>query len=93
MSIDYLGFEYRYNLIVENNSEGFEWKPMSVCMESKVLFDKHQVIKYFNLSEIYSRYENKINNSRAFKRNKGWDPSVENLRIYYYTIFFIHLLI
>ena len=59
MSIDYLEFKYRYNLIVEDNSEGFEWKPLSVCTESKVLFDKQNLIQYFNLTEVYYKYENK----------------------------------
>ena len=53
ITVDYLGFKYRYNLIVEDNSEGFEWKPISICTESKVLFDKHKVIQYFNLSMIF----------------------------------------
>ena len=58
---DYLGFKYRYNLIIEDNSKGFEWKPLSVCTESKVLFDKHKVIQYFNLFEIYSKYKIGVN--------------------------------
>ena len=60
MSADYLEFKYRYNLIVEDNSEGFEWKPMRLCTESKVLLDKHKVIQYFNLSAKYSIYKIRV---------------------------------
>ena len=76
---DYLGFGYRYNLIVEDNSEGFEWKPISVCTDSKELFDKQKVIHYFNLSEIFFDYVNTINNRKYRKivQKSEWDPWVE----------------
>ena len=53
---DYLGFKHRYNLEVEDNSEGFEWKPMSFCTEPKVLFDKQKVVDYLGMSDIYSKF-------------------------------------
>ena len=64
MSSNYLRYKYRYNLIVEDNSEGIEWKPIYICTESKVLFDKNKVIQYFDLSEIYSDLENKNNKAK-----------------------------
>ena len=56
----YFRYKYRYNLIVEDNNEGFEWKPMSVCTESKVLFDKHKVVQYGDLFEKYSEYKIRV---------------------------------
>ena len=61
MFVDYLGFGYRYNLMVDDNSQGFEWKPISVCTESMVLFDKHKIIQYLNLYELYYKYEIGVN--------------------------------
>ena len=89
ISVDYLGFEYRYNLIVEDNSEGFDWKPMSVCTESKVLFDKHKVNQYFNLCERYSNYENRINNIKYKKWINEFNPRIENQKMYVLAQFFV----
>ena len=74
MTIDYMALEYRYNLIVEDNSEGFEWKPINLCTESQVSFDKHKVIQYFNLSKIYFIYENLFYNDKYYKGqfNLSW---------------------
>ena len=91
MSVDYLGFEYRYNLIVVDNNKGFEWKPMSVCTESKVMFDKHKVIQYFKLFEIYINYENGIYNHEYYKRNynSGYVALVENWKMKFKAKFFV----
>ena len=89
MTVDYLGFEYRYNLIVEDNSKGFHWKPMSVCTESKVLFDKHKVNQYFDLSEIYTNYENLINNDPNYKWISGFSRNLENEKMYRMARFFV----
>ena len=80
MSVDYLGFKYRYNLFVDDNNKGFEWKPLSVCTESKVLFDEHKVNQYLNFSKIYSNYENGINNNEYYKRGLE-DPYVDMVKI------------
>ena len=92
MTVDYLGFGYRYNLIVEDNSEGFHWKPMSVCTESKVLFDKHKVNQYFNLTEMYSKYENQIINVEYEKWILEFNPGVENEIKYVISKFFAPLI-
>ena len=60
MSGDYFRFIYQYNLMVEDNSEGIEWKLLRVCTETKVLFDKYKVIQYFNVSEEYSKYDQRM---------------------------------
>ena len=75
---DYLGFGYRYNLIVEDNSEGFEWKPISVCTEPNVLFDKHKVLQFFSTTEEYYKYII-WNNKRITKIYYRW----KSTNVYY----------
>ena len=94
MSVDYLAFKYHYNLIVEDNSNGFEWKPLCVCSESKVLFDKHKVIQYFDWFEIYSNYENDINNNKLYESSLELDLFAEintNYRIESFFVPFIDI--
>ena len=86
VSVDYLGFQYRYNLIVEDNSKGYDWKPLSVCTESKVLFDKYKVIQYLYLFEKYLKYENAIN--EQYKVNSR-NPRIEILKKYWISKFFV----
>ena len=85
LSVDYLGFEYRYNLIVEDNSEGFQWKPMNVCTESKVLFDTHKVIQYFDLSglylfrlNLYSKIYETLNNLGRFAYSENFQRQLKS---------------
>ena len=91
MSVNYLEFKYHYNLIVEDNNKGFEWKPLSVCTESKVLLNEHKVIQCFNLSEIYLNYEISIYNNNNYQReyNSGFIAMTENSKILKNAQFFV----
>ena len=58
-SLDYLNFNYNYKLIIDDNRRGIELPAIWMCTDSKVLFDKHQVLNYFDMNSDYSEFENK----------------------------------
>ena len=78
MISDYLNFDYELKLIVSKNDRGIDLPAISVCTESNVLFDKKKVLQYFDLSQKYSRLENKVKTKRLLcedcRKDRNFKP-------------------
>ena len=81
---DYLNFYYELKLIISKNDRGINWPAISVCTESNALFDKRNILNYFDLVREYSEKELKAkkqyncsNNCRPYDRQQffriSWD--------------------
>ena len=57
MTIDFLQFDYEYNLIVDFNKNGIDLTPINVCTESNTLLKRRKVINNFNIDSLYNKYE------------------------------------
>ena len=61
---DYLNFDYELKLIISDNDQGIDFPAISVCTESNKLFDKRNILKYFDLFGEYS--EKELTDKRIF---------------------------
>ena len=50
-------------MIIDDNKRGIELPAIWMCTDSRVLFDKHQVLDYFDMKNDYFIYENKTVNT------------------------------
>ena len=57
MTIDFLQFDYEYNLIVDFNKNGIDLTPINVCTESNTLLNRRKVINNFDIDLMYNKYE------------------------------------
>ena len=54
---DYLNFDYELKLIISKIDSGIDFPPISVCTESNTLFNKRNILNYFDLFQEYSLNE------------------------------------
>ena len=57
---EYLDYPFIYKLIVSVNKYGFDLPAISVCTERNAFFDKQKVIKKFNLTEDWIKWEESV---------------------------------
>ena len=56
---DYLNFDYELKQII-SDKDGIDLTAISVCTERNVLFNKRNILQYFDLNREYSELENKL---------------------------------
>ena len=61
MTLNYLKFPYKYKMLIQYE-KGIYLPPISLCTASHVMFDKNKVNQYFNVEDLWLRYESDAQN-------------------------------